>query len=146
MTKELVTVTAQIPADRMSEFYEMVAKLNRPTNGHNEQPLQAWKKGDERLAKQVFAACSRSAQQILKYLADRPGQQVLGAQIAQDLGMAKGHMAVAGVVTSISVQSEKVGRTLPYTTTYREGATAACYTMSQEVAELFRVAEAASRG
>ena len=146
MTTELITVTAQIPANRVPEFYEMVARLNRLASGPNGQSLRPWAKGDERLAKQAFAACSSHARQILKYLADRPGQQVLGAQIALDLNMPKGHMAVAGVVTSISVQCRKVGHDMPYTTSYREGATAACYTMPQEVAELFRAAAATDRG
>ncbi|MBV9020206.1 MAG: hypothetical protein JOZ71_05780 [Ktedonobacteraceae bacterium] len=138
---ELVTVTAQIPTDRVSEFYEMVAALNRPkSNTSGNQSPRPWSEGDEHLAKQIFAACSPNARKVLSYLADHPDQQVLGTDIAAALAMPKGHMAIAGTLGPVGVHCKKVGRDMPYQTHYATGATAAFYVMSKEVTELFRAA------
>jgi Family of unknown function (DUF6416) len=139
---ELITVTAQIPADRMPEFYEMVAALNRPQSiislaPDNKTP-QRWSKGDEQLAKQVFAACSPNARMVLSYLADRPDQKILGEEIATALAMPKGHMAIAGTLGPVGIHCKRAGRDRPYKTHYAVDATAAFYVMSREVAELFR--------
>jgi Family of unknown function (DUF6416) len=85
-------------------------------------------------------ACSPNAQKILSYLADRPDQKVLGAEIAMTLGMTKGHMAIAGTLGPIGIHCKKFGRDMPYETHYEVGATAAHYVMSKEVAELFKSA------
>jgi hypothetical protein len=138
---DLITVTAQIPPDRVPEYYEMVAILNRPkSNASDSQSTRPWSKGDEQLAKQVFTACSPNAQKVLSYLADRPDQKVLGAEIAIALGMTKGHMAIAGTLGPIGIHCKKAGRDMPYEIHYATGATAAFYVMPKEVAGLFRAA------
>ena len=135
----LVTVTVQVPEDRVPELYEAAALLNRPTSP---APVttspQPWAKGDERLAKQVFAACSPNAQKVLSYLAHRPGQAVFGADIATALAVSKGHQAIAGILGPVGYHCRKVGREMPYDKRYPQGSTAATFTMSKEVAEVFR--------
>jgi predicted AAA+ superfamily ATPase len=136
---ELVTVTAQIPPDRISDFYKMVADLNRPEPiASSNQSPRSWSKGDEQQAKQVFATCSSNAKKFLSYLADRPGQQVSGEKIAEALALSKGSLAVAGILVSVSKHCKKVERERPYELNYARDATAGTYTMSKEVAELFQ--------
>lgn len=136
----LIEVTVQIPEDRLSELYEAVAEIiNRPKrNVSNIKAPQPWAKGDEQLAKDVFAKLSPNAQKVVRYLADRPDQNVLGAEIATALGMSKGQQAIAGVLGPVGIHFKRVNRDMPYTTHYPSGATAAFYLMSKEVAELFK--------
>jgi len=156
---ELVTLSAQVPADRVAEYFEMVAALNRlPADRVPElfemiaalnrpkaivfdnRSTRPWSKGDELLAKQVFSACSQNAQRVLRFLADRPGQDILGVEIAMALGMIKGHTAIAGTLGPIGIHCKKAGRDMPYKVHYAEGATAAYYVMPEEIAVLFKEA------
>ena len=136
----LIEVTVQIPEDRLSELYEAVADIiNRPkrNTSHIKAP-QPWAKGDKVLATVVFAKLSQNAQKVVRYLANRPDQNILGAEIATALGLSKGQQAIAGVLGPVGIHCKKVNRQMPYTTHYPSGATAAFYCMSQEVAELFK--------
>jgi hypothetical protein len=156
---ELVTLSAQVPSDRVAEYFEMVAALNRlpadrvpelfemitslgrpRADAFDSQSTRPWSKGDEKLAKQVFRACSQNAQRVLSFLADRPNQDILGVEIAMALGMTKGHMAIAGTLGPIGIHCKKAGRDMPYKVHYAEGATAAYYVMSDDVGELFKAA------
>lgn len=140
---ELVQVSAQVPADRVSEFYELVAMLHRPKSQPweaetQEETLLPWSKEDEQRVKQVFFSCSPNARKVLSYLASHPGQQILGADIATALGLPKGQMSVAGTLGPVGVHCKKVGRFMPYETSYATDATAAFYVMAPEVAEMFK--------
>ena len=137
----LVAALNRLPADRIPELFEMIVALNQPKAGaFDGQSTRLWSKGDEQLAKQVFRACSQNAQRVLRFLADRPDQDILGVEIAKALGMAKGHAAIAGTLGPVRIHCKKAGRAMPYKMHYAEGATAAYYVMSKEVAELFKAA------
>ena len=135
---DLVTITVQVPADRVSDLYAYVAQIHRSPFPGNTLP-QPWTKEDGQLAQQVYKACSSYAQKVLAYLAERPEQIVSGAEIAQALGMVNGNMAVAGVFVSVSRHCKKFGRELPYDLRRNQGNTAG-YIMPGIAAALFKAA------
>lgn len=153
---EFVPVTVHIPEDQLSAFHEIMAVFHRPTSSEYQETMavvhrsprslpanparQPWVKGDERLAKQVYGACSPRAKLVLAYLADHPGQKVNGAEIAQGLGISNGRMAIAGVMVSVSRRCGEVGREVPYKLQYETGIAGAFYIVSNDVAALFKAA------
>ncbi len=138
---ELVTISVQVPADRVADLYAFAAQLHRPT-----LPVpvttsaQPWSRGDELLAKKVYDTCTGHARLVLTYLANHPGQKLNGADIAQAVHLANGRMAIAGVVVSISHRCKEVGREMPYTLHYERGSAGAFYVMSDDVAAIFKTA------
>src|SRR5205807_3452901 len=106
----MVAALNRLPADRVPELFEMIASLGRPkANAFDSRSTRPWSKSDEKLAKQVFRACSQNAQRVLSFLADRPGQDILGVEIAMALGMTKGHTAIAGTLGPIGIHCKKAG-------------------------------------
>ena len=141
---DMVQIVVQVPADRVADLYDYAAALNRPALGVGEEELQPWRKGDEEIARKMYAACAKWAQSVLDYLCDRPGQPILGEEIAQALGMPAGNKSVAGSLSSAGIQCTKVHRHMPYKFEYAEGATAGLYTMPDEIAQMFHQARGGS--
>lgn len=150
-SKELVTVSVNVPRGRLGDLYRHVAALNEdgptPTGpAVTQSGVRPWGADDADVADQLYRTVSDNARRILDQLIEVGDGSIGGAALARSAGIDKGAYGVAGSLSSVGKAATKVGRELPYRAQANPAGGPGIYGMDPLVAELFRAAQVAKGG
>ena len=146
----MIDVTVKVPEDRVGEFYSMfgtwltgslsvATALDIATVEDSREDRRPWSSSDTELAAVVWDKLSDPARRLFSTLIDSPDDRFSGDDLARMLGIEKGKLAIAGLLTWPGRYCREVNRTFPWSFDYPDGELAE-YWFTAENAALFREA------
>jgi hypothetical protein len=144
----MIDVTVKVPEDRVGEFYSMfgtwltgsltVAPVSEtPTHRESHDHRLPWSSADGDLAAAVWDRLSEPARRLFSTLIDAPEDRFSGDELARMLGIEKGKLAIAGLLTWPGRYCRDVNRDYFWSFDYPDGELAE-YWFTPENAALFR--------
>jgi hypothetical protein len=143
----MIDVTVKVPEDRVGEFYSMfgswlsgsamgvAASKAAPAEPPREKRPQ-WSSSDFELAAAVWDKLSEPARRLFSLLIDAPEERFSGDELARMLGIEKGRLAIAGLLTWPGRYCREVDRDYFWSFDYPDGDLAE-YWFTRENAALF---------
>lgn len=146
----MIDITVKVPEERVGEFYSMFGTwLTGPPPGapapattaveESREDLPQWSSSDAELAAVVWDKLSDPARRLFSTLIDAPDERFSGDELARILGVEKGRLAIAGLLTWPARYCGDVNRTYAWSFDYPDGELAE-YWFTPENAALFREA------
>jgi Family of unknown function (DUF6416) len=146
----MIDVTVKVPEDRIGEFYSMfgtwltgsppVATVPETvTVEDSRENRPPWSSSDDELASAVWDKLSDPARRLFSTLIDAPDERFSGDDLARMLGIKKGKLAIAALLTWPGRFCRDVNRTYPWSFDYPDGELAE-YWFTAENAAIFRKA------
>lgn len=146
----MIDVTVKVPEDRVGEFYSMYGAWltgSLPvtvapavaTVEHSRDERPPWSSADTDLAAAVWDKLSEQARRLFSTLIDAPEERFSGDELARMLGVEKGKLAIAALLTWPGRFCRDVNRTYPWSFDYPDGELVE-YWFTAENATLFRKA------
>jgi hypothetical protein len=146
----MIDITVKVPEKRVGEFYSMFGTwLTDPPPvapapdsaavEHSPEDLPHWSSSDTELAAAVWDKLSDPARRLFSTLIDAPDERFSGDELARILGIEKGRLAIAGLLTWPARYCGEVNRADAWSFNYPDGELAE-YWFTPENAALFREA------
>lgn len=146
----MIDITVKVPEDRVGEFYSMFGTWltgslsfapapDTATADDSRQARLPWSSSDTELAGVFWDKLSDQARRLFSTLIDAPNERFSGDELSQMLGIEKGKLAIAGLLTWPGRYCREANRTFPWSFDYPEGELAE-YWFTEENAALFRAA------
>lgn len=146
----MIDVTVKVPEDRVGEFYSMfgswltgslaVAPVSEAAPDEESRDNRPpWSSADSDLAAGVWGRLSEPARRLFSTLIDAPEDRFSGDELARMLGIEKGKLAIAGLLTWPGRYCREVNRDYFWSFDYPDGELAE-YWFTAENAALFREA------
>lgn len=143
----MIDVTVKVPEDRVGEFYSMygswltgshsgVSKSTSVPAEPSREKLPQWSSSDTELASALWDKLSDPARRLFSLLIDAPEERFSGDELSRILGIEKGRLAIAGLLTWPGRYCREVGRDYFWSFDYPDGELAE-YWFTRENAALF---------